>query len=167
MSTSENFAISVDLEPAGDDMAVDDDTSKVKSNATKRKGRGFQGGGEYNRENVLSKVNFETLEEDGTGKAQRSVEGWIVIIAGIHEEATEEDVSEKFAEYGEIKNLHLNLDRRTGYVKGYALVEYETYKEAKSAIDATTGTDFLGQKISADFAFIRGPSGGQSGKKRN
>ncbi|RUP42874.1 hypothetical protein BC936DRAFT_137962 [Jimgerdemannia flammicorona] len=42
--------------------------------------------------------------------------------------------------------------------QGYALVEYETYKEAKTAIEATNGTKFYDQTIHADFAFIRAPA---------
>jgi len=42
--------------------------------------------------------------------------------------------------------------------QGYALIEYATLDEAKAAITGASKVDILGQSVTADFAFIRGPN---------
>jgi len=56
-----------------------------------------------------------------------------------------------------VKDLHLNLDRKTGYFKGYAIVQYTTERDATAAIRDLTGVGFLGRDLGADWAFLRGP----------
>ena len=61
-----------------------------------------------------------------------------------------------FAEFGDVRNIYMNLDRRTGFVKGYALVEYATKEEAAEAIAAMDGKELLTQTIHVTWAFSAG-----------
>lgn len=75
----------------------------------------------------------------------------------MHEEAHEDDIHDLFSDFGTIKNLSLNLERRSGFVKGYALIEYHEKSEAQKAIDEMNSKEFRDKIMSVDWAFVDGP----------
>ncbi|KAL6638105.1 hypothetical protein ACP70R_025677 [Stipagrostis hirtigluma subsp. patula] len=86
-----------------------------------------------------------------------AIEGWTILVSGVKEDAEEDDLYNVFSEFGHVKDLHFNLERRTGYAKGYALIEYESFEEAQTAIRAMNGTQLLTKTVYVDWAFSRGP----------
>ncbi|CAI5709697.1 unnamed protein product [Hyaloperonospora brassicae] len=141
-------------------VAQEDRTALAQRRDTKRvvKGRGSGSAAmDVSRYPAKSGV-FETLRAPAKGSrdhsnALRSVEGYLLFVTGVHEEAQEDDVTDVFAEHAQVKDIHLNLDRRSGFVKGYALVEFAHFDDAKAAIERLDGHDILGSVIHVDWAF--------------
>ena len=74
-------------------------------------------------------------------------------MTGLYEELQEEDLLDIFTEFGSIKSLHFNIDKRTGYAKGYAFIEYQSKDNGRKAIDKMNGEEVAGQKVKIDWAF--------------
>ncbi|XP_018331525.1 RNA-binding protein 8A-like isoform X1 [Agrilus planipennis] len=157
-----NDSVDLDVEDEGEQGVL-----KLKDKVLRRKGRGFGAGESREHEKIRG---YESVDNGDTGDEtgpQKSVEGWILFVTSVHEEASEEDLNEKFSEFGTIKNIALNLDRRTGFLKGYALVEYGTFEEANAAREALDRSDFLGQTIGVDWCFVKGSKKSKKKSRRH
>eukprot|EP01068_Selenidium_serpulae_P014999 Selendium_serpulae@DN6167_c1_g1_i2.p2 len=114
----------------------------------------------------FQRLDGQMADSDHDHGPARSIEGWIVIVTGVDEEAQEEDIHQPFGEFGAVKNLHFNLDRRTGYAKGYAFIEYEEYREAQKAIEQMDGKVILNHTVHVDWAFNKIPESARPRKRR-
>eukprot|EP01028_Stygiella_incarcerata_P011489 TRINITY_DN651_c0_g4_i1.p1 TRINITY_DN651_c0_g4~~TRINITY_DN651_c0_g4_i1.p1 ORF type:complete len:178 (-),score=72.12 TRINITY_DN651_c0_g4_i1:198-731(-) len=100
---------------------------------------------------------FEDVEQTSIDGPARSVEGYVLFVTGINEEADDMMIQELFGDYGAIKNLHINADHKTGFRKGYAFIEFEKLEEAQSALRALDNTEFLEKTLRVSFAFMQKP----------
>ena len=97
-----------------------------------------------------------------------SVEGWILMVTGVHEDAADDDVREAFEDFGQLVDVQLPIDRRTGYVKGYALVQFAKKDEARAALSEMDGADLLGETLSVTWAVVKqNADGGGRGRQNN
>ena len=66
--------------------------------------------------------------------------------------ATEDEIREKFEEFGSVMSVNLITDRETGRPRGFGFVEMENGEEADAAISALDQTDADGRKLNVNEA---------------
>lgn len=81
---------------------------------------------------------------------------------------TEDALSERLSEFGQVESVKIITDRDSGQSKGFGFVEMGTDSEAQSAIDALNGTEFAGRAMKVNEARPqeRGARGGGGGGGR-
>jgi len=87
-----------------------------------------------------------------------------IYVGNLSFQATEDQVRELFAEYGEVESVAYITDRDTGRFRGFCFVEMEA-SAADSAIEALDGKDFDGRNLRVNEARPREDRRGGGGNR--
>jgi RNA recognition motif-containing protein len=75
-----------------------------------------------------------------------------IYVGNLSYQATEEDLSSVFAEYGTVKRVVLPTDRETGRARGFAFVEMAEEAHEEKAISDLDGAEWMGRQLKVNKA---------------
>ncbi|MFN7514972.1 RNA recognition motif domain-containing protein [Microcystis sp.] len=70
-----------------------------------------------------------------------------IFVGNLSYEISQDDLVEVFKDYGEVKRVHVPVDKETGRKRGFAFVEMVSKGQETAAIEALDGADWMGRSI--------------------
>ena len=89
-----------------------------------------------------------------------------IYVGNLSFEATEADVEQAFAEFGDVKSVNIVKDRETGRSRGFGFVEMHDATAGKNAIDALNNQQIAGRSVTVNEARPREDRGGGGDRGR-
>jgi RNA recognition motif-containing protein len=89
-----------------------------------------------------------------------------IYVGNLSFQAEREDLVDLFAQYGEVRQCSLPLDRETGRKRGFAFVELTQEADEQKAIDDLQDVEWMGRMIRVNKATPREGGGGGGGGPR-
>ncbi len=86
-----------------------------------------------------------------------------IYVGNLPYSATEEEVSDLFAEFGPVERVKIITDRETGQSKGFAFVTLGDQAQLNAAIEAVNEQDFQGRALRVNASEPREPRSGGGG----
>ena len=90
-----------------------------------------------------------------------------IYVGNLSYQITQDDLSEVFSEYGEVKRIHIPQDRETGRMRGFAFVEMQTEEEEDKAIANLDGATWMDREMKVNKARPRENRKSFDGGRRN
>lgn len=92
-----------------------------------------------------------------------------IYIGNLSFQASEDDIKDVFAEYGEVTRISLPIDRETGRKRGFAFVDMVDESKEDRAISELDGAEWLGRALRVNKARPRadGDGGGEGRSSRS
>ncbi|MEI6388195.1 MAG: RNA-binding protein [Spirochaetota bacterium] len=75
-----------------------------------------------------------------------------VYVGNMNYSTAENNLRDLFAQHGNVQSVNIIVDRYTGKAKGFGFVEMETEDEARAAIEALNGVEFMGRQLRVNEA---------------
>jgi RNA recognition motif-containing protein len=75
-----------------------------------------------------------------------------IYVGNLSYQATEDDLRDVFAQYGEIKRIVLPIDRETGRMRGFGFVELAEDAQEDAAISELDGAEWMGRQLRVNKA---------------
>ena len=75
-----------------------------------------------------------------------------IYVGNLSFKASEEDIREVFASFGEVSRVNIITDRETGRSRGFAFVEMPNADEAQNAIEQVNSTEIAGRSVTVNEA---------------
>lgn len=85
-----------------------------------------------------------------------------IYVGNLSYNASEDDIRDAFAQFGEVSRVSMIIDRETGRSRGFAFVEMPNDQEALQAIDGVNDMEIAGRNVRVNEAKPqeRRPAGG-------
>lgn len=91
-----------------------------------------------------------------------------IYVGNLPYEATEQELHDEFATFGEVESVNIIKDRYSGRSRGFGFVEMKSVSEGQAAIVGLNGKAFKDQTLTVNAAHPRSDnrSGGSYGNRR-
>jgi len=103
------------------------------------------------------------LNAGSSGKSflkRKGINTMNIYAGNLPHETTEDELRKAFAEFGQVTEVRLIMDKFSGESKGFGFVEMPSKAEAEKAIEAMNGKDFMGRALNVNEARPKTDRGG-------